>query len=277
MTRGGYLTTGPLALAHRGGTRYAPTRGKENTLKAFAAAVDLGYRYLETDVHLTSDGVLLALHDDRLERVSDISGAVAEMTFEEVRRARIGGSEPIPTLRELFTAFPDAHFNIDLKAEGTGPALWALLEEIQAHDRVCVSSFSRSRLWAFRRLSRGRVATAAGRWGITWLRFAPAPLARWIHSPAVAYQIPLHRKIMGRSVTVLTPQFLATAQRTGAQVHVWTIDDIDQMRELFDMGVDGLFTDRIDVLAQVLQERGAWPQHRGRTSGDTDREDQDTR
>ncbi|WP_240322788.1 glycerophosphodiester phosphodiesterase [Austwickia chelonae] len=262
VTSDGYLVTGPLALAHRGGTRYAPTQGKENTLKAFAAAVELGYRYLETDVHLTVDGVLLALHDARLERVSDMEGAVAEMTLEEVRRARIGESEPIPTLRELFNAFPDAHFNIDLKAEGTGPALWVLIEELQMHDRVCVSSFSRRRLWAFRRISHGRVATAAGRWGIAWLRFAPSSLTRWIHSPAAAYQIPLRRKILGRTVTVFTPQLLAAAQRTGAQVHIWTVDDAQQMRELFDLGVDGLFTDRIDVLAHVLRERGAWPQNR---------------
>ncbi|MBO0842738.1 MAG: glycerophosphodiester phosphodiesterase, partial [Nocardioides sp.] len=107
------------AYAHRGGARDPEIHGLENTLAAFQHAVGLGYRYLETDVHLTRDGVLLAFHDDRLDRVTDSRGAIAEMSYADVATARVQGEHPVPTMAELLEAFPEASFNIDLKAEGT--------------------------------------------------------------------------------------------------------------------------------------------------------------
>jgi glycerophosphoryl diester phosphodiesterase len=118
-----------LALAHRGGAYHPEIEGLENTLAAFQHAVDLGYRYLETDVHVTRDGVLLAFHDTVLDRVSDRVGAIADLTFAEIREARIGGREQVPTLVSLVEAFPDARFNIDLKAPGTALPLWQLIEQ----------------------------------------------------------------------------------------------------------------------------------------------------
>jgi glycerophosphoryl diester phosphodiesterase len=107
-----------LAFAHRGGAYHPDVDGLENTLQAFAHAVGLGYGYLETDVHVTSDGVLLAFHDTVLDRVTDATGRIATSTYAEVQRARINGSDPVPTLAELFDEFPEARFNIDLKAPG---------------------------------------------------------------------------------------------------------------------------------------------------------------
>ncbi|MFD9130057.1 glycerophosphodiester phosphodiesterase, partial [Kitasatospora sp. NPDC059571] len=107
---------GPLAFAHRGGDLGHP----ENSLAAFEAAVALGYRYLETDVHATRDGVLVAFHDSRLDRVTDATGAVAELPWDTVGRARIGGTEPVPLLEDLLGAFPAARFNIDVKAAPGG-------------------------------------------------------------------------------------------------------------------------------------------------------------
>ena len=109
---------GPLAFAHRGGASEAP----ENTMPAFEHAVRLGYRYLETDAHVTADGVLIAFHDDRLDRVTDRTGVIAELPWSEVQRARVDGREPIPLLEDLLAAWPDVRVNIDPKQDGVGRA-----------------------------------------------------------------------------------------------------------------------------------------------------------
>lgn len=254
-----YPGVAPVALAHRGGPAYGPNVGIENSAAAFAAAIALGYTHVETDVHVTADGVLLALHDERLDRVAGVAGAVAQLSYADVRAARLGGREPVPTMAELFAAFPTTVFNIDLKAPGTPAALWRAIEAAGAHDRVCVGSFSPRRLWEFRRLARGRVATSAGPIGTAWLRFAPAALTRWVHSPGAAYQVPRHQRLLGRDVEVVTPGFVAAAHRIGRQVHVWTINDRAEMVDLLGLGVDGLVSDAIDVLAGMLRERDGRP------------------
>ena len=252
-----YLDPPPIALAHRGGALFPPHDGLENTLAAFEGAAAFGYRYVETDVHVTADGVVVAFHDDELDRVTDARGRIADLPWEQVSRARIGGREPIPTLARLLAALPDVRVNIDLKAPGTPAATLAVLRELGATRRVCVGSFSAPTLWRFRLLARGDgVATSAGPLGVAALRFLPAALSRWVHTPGVAYQVPVHHRVLGRDVRVVTPGFVRRAHAIGRQVHVWTIDDAQQMRELLDLGVDGIVTDRLDVLAGVLAERG---------------------
>src|SRR5688500_20031788 len=110
-------------MAHRGGAFHPEIEGLENTMAAFRHAVALGYDYLETDVHVTADGVLLAFHDTVLDRVTDQKGAISDLTFEEVRRALVGGREQVPTLAQLFDEFPEARFNVDLKSNGAAAAL----------------------------------------------------------------------------------------------------------------------------------------------------------
>ena len=246
-----------LAFAHRGGAYHPEIEGLENTLQAFRHAVDLGYHYLETDVHVTRDGVLLAFHDTVLDRVTDATGAIATSTYAEVQRARINGSDPVPTLAELFDAFPEARFNIDVKAPGAVPALARFLDERQAWDRVCVGSFSGRRLRAFRRLTGGRVVTSASPGEVAAYRLLPSPAARLLTrltgSPRVL-QVP-HRA--GR-LTIVTPGLVRRAHRAGLHVHVWTVDDPDEMNALLDRGVDGLMTDRTDILRAVLSESGRW-------------------
>ena len=143
----GYLNRGGVvAMAHRGGARHPDIDGLENTMRAFQHAADLGYTYLETDVHVTSDGVLLAFHDDILDRVTDRTGSIGSSTYEQVQRALIGGRERVPTLAELFDALPGVRFNVDIKAEGAVRPLAELIADRQAWDRVLVGSFSRRRL-----------------------------------------------------------------------------------------------------------------------------------
>ncbi len=250
----------PLALAHRGGAGYGPNVGFENTLSAFRVAVDMGYRYLETDVHATSDGHVVAFHDTVLDRVSDVRGAVADLSLDSVRGARIGGSEGVPLLAELFEEFPDTCVNIDVKAD---LALRPTVREILRHgatERVCIGSFSERRVRAARAALGPTVATAAGQVGTAVLRFTPGVLSRLLHTPAPVLQIPAQHRVGGHTVTLVTPGLLRRAHALGKHVHVWfhawSQEDAAEMHRLLDLGVDGIVTDHIDVLRDVLAERG---------------------
>lgn len=254
-----YLKDGVLAFAHRGGAYHPEIEGLENTLTAFRHAVALGYDYLETDVHTTRDGVLLAFHDDVLDRVTDRVGSICDLDLADIREARIGGREQVPTLLELVEAFPDVSFNVDIKSRGAVDVLAAFVAEHDLWDRMLVGSFSPARIARFRRLTGGRVPTAAQPWEIVAFRLSPtAGVARWIAdrvgSGFDAFQVPHRRK----GLRVVTHGFVRRAHAAGKPVHVWTIDDPDEMVELLERGVDGLFTDRTDLLKDVLVARGLW-------------------
>ncbi len=247
---------GPIPFAHRGGAFYPPNLGVENSLAAFQVAVDLGYRYLETDVHGTADGHLLAFHDRTLNRVTDSRGRIAQMTMAEVSRARIGGREPIPTLAELLTTFPEVRINVDVKEASAIRPLLSTIEMLRVHDRVCVASFSQARINHVRRALGRRVATAFGPVGVVGLRFLPLPQLRMrlLSSQAPCLQVPAR---IGR-IPMVTPQFVQRAHSLGKHMHVWTIDDAAEMTRLLDLGVDGIMTDRIDTLRRVLKDRRQW-------------------
>lgn len=250
---------GFIAMAHRGGSLLPQNVGKENTVAAFSRAVELGYRWLETDVHATADGHLVAFHDPHLERVSDARGPIGELTLEQVRRVRVGG-EQIPTMQELFEQFEGANFNIDLKADGTPALLAALIDEQNAQQRVCVGSFSQSRLDEFRRITDAAVTTSCGPVE-TALTAALPPLVRF--TKGAALQVPTTHPVLGLTVPIVTPRVIKACHAAGVSVQVWTINDPVQMNALIDLGVDGLVTDAIDVLKDVLVERGLWrePSH----------------
>lgn len=245
-----------LALAHRGGAYHPEVEGLENTLLAFRHAVDLGYHYLETDVHATRDGVLFAFHDAALDRVTEHRGTLAELSAADVARALIGGREEIPTMAALLEEFPDVRFNIDIKSEAAVVPLADLVRATGAHDRVCVGSFSQRRIATFRRLVEGRVATAAGPLEVALFRLLPAArlVELAVRRGAAALQVPYRRK----GLAILTRGLVARAHALGLHVHVWTVDEPDEMHELLDLGVDGLITDRTDLLRDVLVDRGQW-------------------
>jgi glycerophosphoryl diester phosphodiesterase len=245
------------AFAHRGGATYEPNLFRENSLHAFKEAVALGYRYLETDVHVTRDGVLLAFHDHVLDRVSDHTGAIADMTFAEVSEARIHGIDPIPKLSELLAEFPDARFNVDVKSPTAVALLVSTIEDYDAYDRVCVASFGIRRLYELRRRLGWRVPSAASALGIGVNRFVP--WVTWaLNTPAPVLQMPLSIPVFGRQLTVVTPALVDAVHRAGKKVQIWTVDDSETMERLIDAGVDGIFTDRIDILKDVLIKRGLW-------------------
>lgn len=245
-----------IAMAHRGGAGHPDLRGLENTAHAFRHAVELGYRYLETDVHATRDGRLVAFHDQVLDRVTDEVGAVADAAPEVLARARIGGVHPIPLMADLLEEFPSARFNIDLKGDGAGAALADLLDATGSHERVCVGSFSLRRITAFRARTGGRVATSAA--PVEAAAFLALPVGRLARAVTrgrvAALQVP-HRR---GAVPVVTATLVRSAHAAGAHVHVWTVDDPEEMAELIDLGVDGLITDRTDLLRDVLVARDLW-------------------
>lgn len=245
-----------LAMAHRGGALHPDLVGRENTMAAFRHAAGLGFRYLETDVHATSDGHLLAFHDATVERITDGEGRVRDLTLEHVGSLRIARREGIPQLADLLEELPECRLNIDLKSPGCVDPIIDLLDRMQAHQRVCIGSFNERTLRRFRRRASRRVATSAGVATVLALRFAPYPahVARWLRDTSAVLQVP----VRSRGVTVLDRRVLELAHASGRHVHAWTIDESAEMERLIDLGVDGIITDRTDVLRDVLRARGLW-------------------
>jgi len=243
--------SGVLAFAHRGGALEAA----ENTMAAFQRAVDLGYRYLETDVHVTRDGVLLAFHDDRLDRVTDRVGVIEDLDYAEVRHARIEGGETIPLLEDVIGTWPELRVNIDPKSYASIEPLAQVIERTAAIDRVCVGSFADRRIIRLQQRLGPRLCTSVGPVGVARLR------ARSLGVPfagrgldARCLQVPIKQS----GIPVVDRAFVETAHRLGLQVHVWLVDDPDEMNALIDLNVDGLMTDRPSVLKDVLSARGLW-------------------
>lgn len=222
-------------------------------MPAFEAAVRLGYRYLETDAHVTADGVVLAFHDDRLDRVTDRTGEIATMPFAEVAAARVDGREPIPRLDELLIAWPDVRVNIDPKHDESVEPLAEVIRRTATLDRVCVGAFSDKRIERLRKLLGPRLCTALGSRGVARLRGASYRLPGGSFA-AGCVQVPRR----ARGLTIVDEKFVAAAHDRALQVHVWTIDDPAEMAELLDLGVDGLMTDRPTALREVLRSRGEW-------------------
>jgi glycerophosphoryl diester phosphodiesterase len=238
---------GPVAFAHRGG----PAHNPENSWPAFEHAVGLGYKYLETDVHATADGVLVAFHDHTLDRVTDRTGRIARLPYREVAAARIGGRERIPLLEDLLTAWPDTRFNLDVKDRPVVALLARSLRRTGAWDRVCICSFSTRRLAAARQAIGRPVCTAV----------SPASLA----TIAMGGGRMLSRTLLQAGVrcaqipsVIATRGFIRRAHAMGLRVHVWTVNDRTEMTCLLDLGADGIMTDQTVLLRDVLAERGEW-------------------
>ena len=218
-------------------------------MPAFEYAVGLGYRYVETDVQVTADGVLVAFHDNDLHRTCGVRGRISEMTWAEVQRARVRGEAQIPLLEELLGEWPELRVNIDCKTAAAIPALVSALHRTNALDRVMIGSFSDARLRTLRSLVGDELCTSLGPRSVATLRYG-----RPRRSPHHAAQIPVKQG----PLTVTVPALIDRAHRLGLAVHVWTIDEPAEMHRLLDMGVDGIMTDKPGVLREVLESRGLW-------------------
>ncbi|MCX5371320.1 glycerophosphodiester phosphodiesterase [Streptomyces sp. NBC_00015] len=241
---------GPIPFAHRGGA----ADGLENTTAQFRRAVEAGYRYIETDVHATRDGKLVAFHDATLDRMTDGAGRIADLLWSDVRHARVAGKEPVPLFEELLETFPEVRWNVDLKAEPALHPLLNLIARAGAWDRVCVGSFSEARVVRAQRLAGPRLATSFGTRGVLNLRLRSWGVPAALRRSAVAAQVPESQS----GIQVVDRRFVRAAHARGLQVHVWTINDPDRMHRLLDLGVDGIMTDHIDTLREVMEDRGVW-------------------
>ncbi|MFE5488219.1 glycerophosphodiester phosphodiesterase family protein [Streptomyces sp. NPDC056527] len=240
----------PIPFAHRGGT----ADGLENTAAAFRRAAAAGYRYFETDVHTTADGALVAFHDSTLDRVTDAAGRIRDLPWDAVREARVAGKEPLPLFEELLEEFPEARWNVDLKAESSLVPLVDLIRRTGAWDRVCVGSFTESRVARAQRLAGARLATSYGVKGVLGLRLRSLGIPAALRAGAVAAQVPASQG----GIPVVDRRFVREAHARGLQVHVWTVNDPERMNSLLDLRVDGIMTDHLEALRAVLTARGAW-------------------
>jgi glycerophosphoryl diester phosphodiesterase len=251
----------PVLFAHRGGSAAWP----ENTLLAFEEALALGVRYLETDVHLTKDGILVAHHDDRVDRTTNGTGFVADFTYDELSRldagfrfTRDGGQTypcrgkgiTIPTLLSVFALSRNARLNVEIKPRGRDAVrrFWELIDANGLHERVLVAAENDVQVKRFRRISKETVATSAGRREtIRFLVAVRLGIERFVAFPFDALQVP----VSSLGVTIVDHAFVLAAHRKGIQVHVWTIDEPHEMRRLLNLGVDGIMSDHPDRLVAL--------------------------
>jgi glycerophosphoryl diester phosphodiesterase len=237
----------PRIIAHRGLATEAP----ENTLLSFLEAASLGVTHLETDVHATSDGVAVISHDPDLGRLTGLATPILRSSLADLQRIDLGHDQRVPTLREALHAFPDARFNIDIKAdEALQPAIDAIRRE-RAVARVLVTSFDDRRRRAAVAALPG-VATSPSSVGVILAalgsRLPLAAVRRQALRGLNALQVPESF----RGVPIVTRHLIRAAHENGVEVHVWTINDPADMRRLFALGVDGIITDRADLGLEVV-------------------------
>jgi glycerophosphoryl diester phosphodiesterase len=240
----------PLAISHRGSS----ADGLENTLAAVERVVRLGYRYLETDVRISRDGVLLLMHDPTLDRVTDRTGRVADLPWAEVSRARVRGREPVARVDDLLGGWPDLRVNLHLKAAGAALPLAEAIRRTGALDRVSVGAFPDRWVARVRAAAGPALCTTLGTRGVLALRVASYRRAAPVQSLAGCVQVPPR---VG-TLDLVDRRFMLAAHRSDLQVHAWTINDRAEMERLLELGVDGIMTDRADLLRDVLYARGQW-------------------
>ncbi len=258
----------PLGFAHRGftppGSGAGDAHAWENTLVAFGHALELGLRHLETDVHATADGVAVVLHDPDLARTTGRRTPVGRLTWAELDDVRVAGAHRVPRIEEVLEAFPQAVLNIDVKDPRAVRPLAEAVLAAGAGDRVLVASFDGRRARAVQHLapdvarSAGMAASAGARLAAALERVS-ARLGRRLLVQAAGGADALQLPERAGRLDVVTPRLVHLAHEVGLQVHVWTVDDPADMERLLDLGVDGLMSDRADLLSQVLARRQDGP------------------
>lgn len=242
------------AIAHRGGGGRL-----ENTLAAFASAVAMGYRHLETDLHATRDGVLVVAHDPTLERIAGDGRAIADLTAADVAAVRVGGEEPVPTFEELVDAFPDALLTVDLKSDGAVAPMMRMLDtRPELLDRICLGSFSPSRVASMRDRFSSRLMTAATPREILRLMLAIRLKRRPPRIEAGCVAIPERYPESSRGLAIADTRLIGALVESGLAVHVWTVNDPVRMRALVASGASGIVSDELALLRDALVEVERW-------------------
>ena len=236
---------GPIPLAHMGGRGEAA----ENSAAAFANAASLGYRHLDIDLQTTSDGVLVAHHDETLERLTGLAQPVAELSWAQVAELRLADGQPLARFDELVETHPDALWNIELKDDRSIEPTVELIRSRAMGERVCLNTFNDLRMRRIRRAAAGLGSAYSTPIAVTlWLKAASLVPFLPFRTSAQSTQAP----VRDRGVRVLDRRFVKRAKRAGLVVIVWTINDVDEMQRLLDIGVDGILTDNPTTLKELL-------------------------
>ncbi|MET0975414.1 MAG: glycerophosphodiester phosphodiesterase [Leifsonia sp.] len=250
---GSYLDTAwPRVLAHRGLATSAP----ENTLLAFQRAIEVGATHIETDVHASADGDAIISHDADLERLVGRKVRVSDLTTRELLQVDLGHGQSFCTLEDALRTFPQTRFNIDIKDADSVEAAATTVRSARAVDRVLVTSFSERRRAATARLLPGVASSASASTvlaAVAGARFGLRSLTSRVLTGLVAVQVPER----SAGIRVITPRFVDAVHAAGVEVHVWTVNEAEDMARLLAIGVDGLVTDRADVAARLLGRDGS--------------------
>jgi glycerophosphoryl diester phosphodiesterase len=260
----------PLVIAHQGGELLAPS----NTLTAFQQAVDLGVDVLEFDIHITKDGQLVTIHDPTVDRTTNGTGNVHDLTLDEIQKLDAGyhfedldgelsyrgKGAYIPSLEEVFQTFPTMKMVIEIKDDNPAQRvpeisekLWSLIQKYQKEDQVVVASFDQQIINQFKEVSKGKVALSAGEDEIRkFIIFKKLFLANLYRPNADVFQIPTKESIFN----LASPSIMKEANRRNVNIQYWTIDDKETMRSLVEDGADGIITNRPDLMLEVLAEMG---------------------
>lgn len=254
----------PLVIAHADDTGQGLWPG--NTMLFLEGVAELGVDVLEMDAHMTKDGQIVLMHDDSVDRTTDSSGLVSELTLEEIRSLEVGGNWTqdngttypykdqglqVATVEEVFQRFPEYPMIIEIKQESPSMAepLCALINQYDMSEKVLVPSFSDQAISEFRSTC-PQVATAASSGEVRRFVIANFLLATNLLNPAYqAFQVP---ETSG-SIPVVIPHFVNGAEDHNLQTHIWTINEADDMERFLEMGVDGIMTDRPDILLDILE------------------------
>ncbi|MBL0386569.1 glycerophosphodiester phosphodiesterase [Tumebacillus sp. ITR2] len=258
----------PMVLAHQGASGHAPS----NTREAFQLAVQMGSDAFETDIHMTKDGHVVLSHDETVDRLTDARGWIRDKTLAELKEIDFGykftldggrtfpfrgKGVSIPTLEEVLEEFPGIRVNMDIKQK-TPPMEMALVETIKrfrAQERVLVTSFHSVTMNRFRKLGMSHVATSANtRNMVEFICYWRCGMQKFYKPPVDAFQVPVSQY----GISVVTPRSVQIAHEHGVKVHVWTINDEDEIRKLLSWGVDGICSDYPDRVVNVMREMGLW-------------------
>ena len=252
----------PLVIAHQGGDGLWPG----DTMFAFQNAADLGVDVLEMDVHITKDSVLVLMHDETVDRTTNGTGEIESMTLAEIKQLDAGygwtsdegNTYPfrgqgvtVPTMEEVFQAFPDKLMTIEIKKTNTSMTkpFCELIRRYDMQDKVLVASFHDDKLKEFR-TECPEVSTSSAKNETTVFVLSSKAFLAGFYSPKfISLQVPEE----SGGITVMTESFVKASHSRGLAVEVWTINDADTMRKLINWGVDGIITDRPDIMMEVLE------------------------
>ena len=234
-------------FVHRGGDEVET----ENTYEAFRYSSDLGFIFMETDVQITKDGHVVIFHDADLRRMAGVNKKIHELSLDEVSSIELIDGGKIPLLSSILESFPNLRFNIDIKVEDAVESTVDIIKKMNRLDSTCLASFSSKRLEKIRELAGPKACTSSGQMEIFNLICRSIGITTRKTNSDCA-QIPTSQW----GIPILTKRFIAKAHQEGKLVHIWTIDDENEMYKLIDFGVDGLMTDKPSVLKKALQLKG---------------------